>query len=284
MKAENSVIYAVSRQIENLRARFGAENERLYFIESDVSLLESDVKFDVIINAASNAYPYVFKQYPVETLLGNITGTYRIMEIARNNPRSRVLYVSSGEVQEYVNHLTSRACYPMGKKASETLCVSYAKEYGTNVVIARPCHTFGANFTKSDNRATAQFIHSAALGEDIVLYSSGLQVRSFMYVADCASALLYIVANGMKGKIYGVATDETCSIKEFAQKCADVSNTKVIVRQPSGAEISQLSPIQNQIVNNDELKKLGWKPLYTVKEGIRRSIETIHNYNNEGER
>jgi nucleoside-diphosphate-sugar epimerase len=206
------------------------------------------------------------------------------MEIARNNPRSRVLYVSSGEVQEYVNHLTSRACYPMGKKASETLCVSYAEEYGTNVVIARPCHTFGANFTKSDNRATAQFIHSAALGEDIVLYSSGLQVRSFMYVADCASALLSIVANGMKGKIYGVATDETCSIKEFAQKCADVSNTKVIVRQPSGAEISQLSPIQNQIVNNDELKKLGWKPLYTVKEGIRRSIETIHNYNNEGER
>jgi nucleoside-diphosphate-sugar epimerase len=275
MKAVNIDIYAVSRKRKNLEARFGGENESLHFIEGDVSTLELEETFDIIINAAGNAYPYAFRETPVETMLGNIMGTYRMLEIAKRNPNCRVLFVSSGEVQEYVNHISPRACYPISKKASETLCISYMVEYDIDVVIARPCHTFGGNITENDNRATAQFISRAAMNKNIELNSTGNQLRSFMYVADCVSGLLSIVAAGVSGSVYGVSTDETCTIRGFAEICANTVGTNAIIRQPDNMEIAEASPIQRQIVDNSELKKIGWKPLYTISDGIAHSIEIV---------
>ena len=76
---------------------------------------------------------------------------------------------------------------PLVKEQQETLCCSYYQQYGAEVVIARPCHTYGPNMSVKDNRATAQFIGNALRGEDIVLKSSGSQLRSYCYVADCVS-------------------------------------------------------------------------------------------------
>lgn len=132
-------------------------------------------------------------------------GTQKALEIAKLNTDCRMLYVSSGEAQEEVDHLSVRACYPMGKKAAETLCISHYKEYDTSVIIARPCHTFGANVMESDNRATAQFIASAVKGRNIAMYSAGEQVRTFSYVADTASGLLTALAAGQSGAVYGVS-------------------------------------------------------------------------------
>lgn len=268
----NIDVYAVSRAREHLATRFRTESDKLHFVETDVTSLKLRERMDIIIHAASNAYPRAYREYPVETMLGNILGTHRVMEIARKNPDCRVLFVSSGEVQEYVNHLSVRACYPISKMAGETLCLSYMQEYGVDVVMARPCHTYGANVTKNDNRATAQFIASAVQGDDIVLNSPGTQVRSFAYVADCAAGLLTILACGQKGHVYGVAADETCSIWQFARRCADAVNTQVWVHDANAAQKAEASPIKEQIVENDDLKALGWKPLFTIEQGIEHSI------------
>lgn len=268
----NIDIYAVSRNRGHLETRFGKETDKLHFVESDVTSLEIEDKMDIIIHAASHAYPLAFRETPVETMLGNILGTHRVMEIAGKNPGCRVLFVSSGEVQEYVDHLTVRACYPVSKKASETLCLSYIQEYGVDAVIARPCHTYGANVTKNDNRATAQFIAKAVQSEDIVLNSPGTQVRSFAYVADCAAALLTILVHGQKGHVYGVAADDICSIRQFAKWCADTAHTQVLIHDANATEKAEASPIKEQIIDNAELKELGWKPLFTIEQGIEHSI------------
>lgn len=268
----NIDIYAVSRKLEHLEARFGPETDRLHFVECDVTSLEIEDKVDIIIHAAGYAYPRAFREAPVETMLGNILGTHRVMETAGKNPGCRVLFVSSGEVQEYVDHLTVRACYPVSKKAGETLCLSYIQEYGIDAVIARPCHTYGANVTVSDNRATAQFIARAVQGEDIILNSPGDQVRSFAYVADCAAGLLTILIRGQKGHVYGVAADDVCSIRQFAKQCADTVHTQVLVHDANAVQKAEASPIKAQIVENDDLKELGWKPLFTIEQGIEHSI------------
>ncbi|MBO5146446.1 MAG: NAD-dependent epimerase/dehydratase family protein [Lachnospiraceae bacterium] len=268
----NIDIYAVSRKREHLKLRFAEGTDKLHFVEGDVISLEMAEDVDIIIHAASHAHPQAFRETPVETMLGNFLGTHRVMEIARKNPGCRVLFVSSGEVQEYVDHLTVRACYPVSKKASETLCLSYMQEYGIDVVMARPCHTFGANVTQSDNRATAQFIGKAVRNEDIVLNSLGTQVRSFAYVADCVSGLLTIAACGQKGYVYGVAADETCSVRQFAKQCADAAHTQVLISDANAIERAEASPIKEQIIDNTDLKGLGWKPLFTIEQGIRHSI------------
>lgn len=268
----NLHIYAVSRSRKRLRERFGEETEFLRFVEDDVTTLEFDMPIDVIVHAASHAYPRAFREKPVETMLANMLGTYRVLEIARRNPRCRVLYVSSGEVQEDVDHLTTRACYPVSKKAGETLCLSYMQEYQVNVRLARPCHTFGANVTGEDNRATAQFIASASDNQDIIMKSAGMQVRSFMYVADCVSGLLTILTSGQAGKMYSVASDEVCSIRQFAGWCAESVKRQVVFQEANEIEQVEASPIKEQIIDNTELKLLGWVPCFSIEQGIEHSV------------
>lgn len=271
-----TTVYAVSRSKKQLRDRFGTGYENyLNLMEADVTAMDIKEPFDYIIHAASYGHPRAFREMPVEVLLSNVMGTQRVLETAKLNTGCRVLYVSSGEAQEEVDHLSARACYPMGKRAAETLCISYYKEYDINVIIARPCHTFGANITPNDNRASAQFITASARGDDIEMYSAGEQIRSFIYVADCASGLLTVLAKGECGIVYGISSDERCSVREFAEQCAAAGRSSVTVHVPTSVEKTESSPIKNQIVGNGELKLLGWQSAFSISEGIRKSVQII---------
>ncbi len=271
------MIYAVSRNIEQLKKRFeGSSGNNFNLIQADVCSLNNKLSVDYIIHAASYGHPQAFRETPVEVLLSNVLGTHKVLEIARQNIGCRVLYVSSGEVQEQVEHLSVRACYPIGKKAAETLCISYQKEYGVNVVIARPCHAFGANMTENDNRATAQFLKAAAKGIDIKMYSEGKQRRSFCYIVDCVSGLLTVLADGTCGTVYGISSGEYCTVNEFADRCANVGKCKVELHKPTDNEKAEVSPIKKQIVDNDKLKGLGWNSVFSISEGIQKSIQIIN--------
>lgn len=269
----SSHIYVVSRNYSHLKKCFGNEREYLHFLEGNVISLETDLCPDIIINAASDACPRAFREHPVEIMRSNLAGMCHVMDLARKNPDCRVLYVSSGEVQEKVDHLSPRACYPISKRAAETLCLSYTQEYQADAVIVRPCHTFGANFTEMDNRATQQFIQGAAEGRDIVMNSPGYQVRSFAYVADCASGILTALSCGKTGQVYGVASDETCSIRQFADMCARAADVKVMFKEADEVERAEASPISSQIIDNTGLKELGWRPLFSIESGIEHSIQ-----------
>lgn len=271
-------IYAVSRNKKSLIKRFGVQ-ENLYFVEADVTTIHlavvKDISFDYIIHAASYGHPKAFREKPVEVLLSNVVGMQKVLELAREYSKCRVLYVSSGEVQEQIEHLSVRACYPIGKKAAETLCLSYIQEYGSDVVIARPSHTFGANIMEHDNRAAAQFLAAAAANTDIRMYSAGEQTRSFSYVADCVSGLLTILVCGKCGEVYGISAGEECTVREFAGKCAVAGGCAVRIEIPTEAEKSEASPIAKQIVDNTGLKDLGWKPAFSIECGIRRAIQIL---------
>ncbi len=266
-------IMAFGRNIEHLNGRFGNETDRLRFIQGDVTKLDDAIHADIVIHAAAYSYPRAFREKPVETMLANMLGTYRVMELARNNPGCRVLYISTGEVQEEVDHLSVRACYPVSKKAGETLCLSYIQEYKTDVMIVRPCHTFGANVTDDDNRATAQFIGCAARNQDIVMKSSGEQVRSFAYVADCVSGSLSVLIHGKSGQVYGISSGETCSVRQFAEKCAALTQKQVKFEQADDIAKAEASPIKQQLIDNSMLRLLGWSPEFSIEKGIKKSIE-----------
>ena len=269
-------VYAASRHIEQLEQRFGEpDGKYLHFMETDVTRLKSSEPFDYIIPGAGYGHPGAFMEKPVEVLLSNVAGLHKVLETAGGNGQCRVLYLSSGEAGQEVDHLRTRACYPMGKKTAETLCLCYHKEYGTDVVIARPCHTFGPWVKMGDNRATAQFLAAAAAGRDIEMYSAGSQVRSFSYVADCVSGLLSALLLGESANVYGIAGGEACTVRKFAGYCAAAGGCRVTMHLPDAREKAQTSPIKDQIVENGALKGLGWSPCYTIEAGIARSVRMM---------
>lgn len=283
-------VYASGRNEERARLRFKdfADDKVFHFVKYDVMQpLQSDVCFDFIIHAASNASPNFFAKSPVEVIKSNVGGVANLMEYGLSHGMKRFLYVSSGEVygegdgrvftenySGYVNCATPRACYPSSKRAAETLCVSYATEYGADIVIARPCHTYGPHFTESDNRVYAQFIRNVLQDEDIVIKSSGEQFRSWCYVVDGVSALLFILLKGASCEVYNVADEKSnITIKELASIISKVRRKKVVFENPDKSEQKGYNVVKKSVFSTEKLGGLGWTPHTNIHEGIRKTIE-----------
>ena len=218
----------------------------------------------------------------------NFNGTDNLLAYGMAHGLRRFLYVSSGEVygqgdggkpfaegdSGYVDCATARACYPSAKRAAETLCASYAAEHGADVVIARPCHTYGPHFTEADNRVYAQFIRNVLRGEDIVMKSDGSQLRSWCYVADCACALLHILLKGERGQAYNVADPSACfSIRELAEAVAAMAGRKVLIELPPEAERRGYSAVTHAVFDTRRLESLGWRVAGRWQDKMRATIE-----------
>lgn len=285
-------VYASGRNEERARKRFAAfaDDEAFHFIRYDVMKpLDSEVRFDYIIHAASNASPNFFAQKPVEVIKSNIDGVANLMEYGLTHGMKRFLYVSSGEVygegdgrvftedySGYVDCTKPRSCYPTSKRAAETLCVSYAAEYGADVVIARPCHVYGPHFTEQDNRVYAQFIRNVLRGEDIVMKSTGEQFRSWCYVVDCASALLHILLKGGSGEAYNIAdANSNISIRELAETIAKIGGKKVVIDVPNTDEQKGFNVVTKSIFATDKLELLGWRAQSNMLDGLNHTIEAV---------
>lgn len=288
-------VLACGRNIHRLRQRFAhVRQENLTLLEQDITKPFANIPpADYVIHAASHAHPAAFNTDPVGTILGNVNGTYNILNYAANCGCRRVLYVSSGEVygrqnsgeiiaaypedfSGYVDSTQPRSCYPAAKRCTETLCVAYAKQYGVETVIARPCHTYGPYTTASDNRANVQFVQRALRGEDILLNSAGTQLRSYCYVADCASAIITILLNGKAGQAYNIANPNSrVTIAGFAHAVAAAAAVQVCYTDPDAVALAERSPIEKQVLDSTKLEDLGWQGLYSISLGIEHTIRIL---------
>ncbi len=282
-------VYAMGRNEQRARCRFADywDADRFHFVKGDVTQpLMGDICYDYIIHAASNASPNFFQQQPVEVIKSNINGVEHLMEYGRSHQMKRLLYVSSGEIygegtggiftetdSGYVDCATPRACYPSSKRAAETLCVAYAAEYGIDVVIGRPCHTYGPYFTESDNRVYAQFIRNVLAGEDIVMKSAGLQYRSWLYVVDCAAALLTLLVKGACGEAYNIADEASnITIRQLAELLATAGGRKVVMAADSN---QNTTPITKAVFSTEKLRALGWQPQWSIADGLQHTLEAL---------
>lgn len=288
-------IIATGRNIEKLKDRFDGVpgGEFLRFAQWDLMAPAPffNESIDYIIHGAGNAHPAAFAKDPVGTIMGNTYGTYNLLEYARMNSIKRLLYISSGEVYGeakfetlsfkesdygYIDILNPRSCYPTAKRTAENLCTAYNKQYGIDVVIARPCHTYGPNVTNTDNRATVQFTKQAINHESIVLKSLGLQIRSYCYIVDCATAIFTILLKGECCEAYNIAKSYTyLSIAQFAQLTADLADVALVYDLGDEEVNEQRTFITRAVLSSEKLEALGWLGRYDARTGIQHTLNIM---------
>lgn len=249
-----------------------------------------DFKADYIIHAASNAHPKAFIDSPVDTMLSNIDGLKELLDYSRDNNVTNVLYVSSSEVYGqkstlepfkedeygYMDILNPRNAYPSSKRASETLCASYYKQYGVKSSIVRPGHIYGPTATKNDSRVGSSFAYCVAEGENIVLKSEGKQLRSYCYVLDCATAILTVLLSGNPSAAYNISNPNSIiSIKELAELYAEEGNTNVLFDLPTESEKAAFNPMDNSSLDSKKLEGLGWRGLFDAKTGTSHTVVAL---------
>ncbi|MBO1686764.1 MULTISPECIES: NAD(P)-dependent oxidoreductase [Clostridium] len=287
-------VYAMARNGAYLRSRFSnyIPNSNFKILEHDIcNEIDMNLDVDYIIHGGSNADPAMISNNPVDTITSNFIGMNNLLKYYTSNNVKRLLYISSGEMyglldekntsfsEDYVGYLdysSPRTSYPSGKRATEVLCQSYISQYDADIVIARPCHIYGPTMKENDSRAICQFIRSGSKGKDIVLKSDGLLERSHCYVIDSATALLYILAFGENGEAYNISDRKSqCTIKELAEKIAEVSSVDIKFEIPTQNEKASFSKVNKAVLSSEKLEMLEWSAVTNLEDGIEKTINHL---------
>lgn len=282
-------IRALGRNTDALVRRFSKylHSEAFRIETADVTEISAfDWEADYMIHAASPSSPLAYSLTPVEVMRANILGTMSLLALARKCG-AKMLFVSSGEIygnsgdpacsfaeedvgRGEIDILNPRSCYPESKRAAETLCASYRAQFHVEFVTARLCHVYGPSITETNSRADAQFLRNVINGENIVMKSAGSQVRSFCYVKDAVVGILCALLNGADGEAYNVADkNSVATIREYAETLADIGGVGIENQFPSQAEARGYTRIQRAVLNAGKLERLGWMPIYNLKDGLR---------------
>lgn len=280
-KAHGSKIKVVAsvRNLSKAEALFEDEklNECLEFAVADLRDLRNlDLFFDYVIHAGCPTASNHFMEHPVETISAIVEGTAGMLERSVENAVDSFVYVSSMEVYGkgnaepgmdcalmeaevgYVNPINVRSCYPEGKRMAETLCCAYASEYGVPAKIVRLAQTFGPGIPQTDNRLFAMLSRSALSGDDVVLKTSGLSTRMYVYTIDAVTAIFTVLLEGSSGEAYNVANKGTyTSILEMCELVARLSKHDMKVR----VEIDPNAPYppdHHLPLDTSAIEGLGW--------------------------
>ena len=288
----NFKVFAAGRNENKANKLFETYKNRndFHFLKLDLNeSINAEIEFNYVIDCAGVASPQLYTTDPVSVIKSNVFGVENLLSYGIKHNLEKFVYVSSGEIygegdgriftedySGYVNTTNLRSCYPLAKRTAESLCIAYSHQYNIDVSIARPCHIYGPNFSETDKRVYAEFIRNIINNENIIMKSSGEQYRSWCYVVDCVTALLYILLNGKNKEAYNIANENSnITIKELAELIADFRNKKVIIKQPNKIELSGYNPVKKSIFSIDKIKNLGWEPKFDIKTGINHTLNFL---------
>ena len=295
-KQAGITIYAAGRNITRLKERFshGLSAGVIPVVYDATKEIRFDFSVDYIIHGASNASPDKYVSEPVDTMLANIMGVHHLLQYARSIALTKFVYISSSEVYGVFPHttpleedvygsvdiLSPRASYPVSKRATETLCISYANQFGLDVSIARPGHIYGPTAQSSDKRISSAFAVQAARGEKLVMKSAGTQLRSYCHCVDCATAILAILTRGRNKEAYNISNkDSIISIFQMSSIIAECAKVELIMDIPTQAEAAAFNPMDNSSLDSRKLEALGWSGFFDAHTGFSHTISTLQELN-----
>ena len=240
-----------------------------------------DIEADQIYNLACPASPVFYQFNAVRTIQANVLGVTNVLELAKRT-KARILQASTSEVygdpqvhpqkEDYwgnVNPIGVRSCYDEGKRVAETLMMDYFRQHQVDIRIVRIFNTYGPRMAASDGRVVSNFIVQALRGEDITVYGSGEQTRSFCYISDLLRGIIAMMnQTGFTGPV-NLGNPAEFTILNLASKVIELTKSRSrIIFTPLPAD----DPTQRKPDISLAKAKLGWTPTVQLEEGLARTI------------
>jgi len=257
------------------------KNKHFQFMHHDITV-PFDLHIDQIFNLACPASPLFYGQFPIETSRTCSVGVFNVLEVARkcNAP---VLQASTSEVygdplihpqtESYrgnVNPVGSRSCYDEGKRFAESLFCDYHRTYGLPIKIVRIFNTYGPCMRPDDGRVMSNFIVQALKGDDLTIFGSGSQSRSFCYVDDLVQGIISILDLPEKetGPV-NLGNNDEITMLELAKKIKDLTGSlsKLVFR-----DLPSDDPVRRRPHLDLAELLIQWKPNVLLDDGIKKTI------------
>jgi len=258
------------------------DNPYFELIRHDVTTPFS-AEVDEIYNLACPASPIHYQFDAIQTVKTSVMGAINVLGLAKR-VKAKVLQASTSEVygdphihpqkEDYwgnVNPIGIRSCYDEGKRCTETLFMDYHRMNDVKIKIVRIFNTYGPRMHPNDGRVVSNFIIQALRNENITVYGTGNQTRSFQYVDDLVEGMIRFMNtdDSIIGPI-NIGNPEEYSIIELAEKIIRLtkSGSKIIFHP-----LPQDDPMQRCPDISLAKKELNWEPKVKLEEGLLKTIE-----------
>jgi len=247
-------------------------------------------KPDVVIDAAAKVGGIGGNSaYPVEFLTQNIQIQSNLMDAAHSAGVEKLVFLGSSCIyprsspqpikEEFI--LTgpleaTNSAYAIAKIAGIELVRSYRKEYGHKWISVMPTNLYGPNdnFDLETSHVLPalirKFVDAKDNGADrVTLWGTGEPLREFLHVDDLAKAINVCLDKYDDDSHINIGSGSEISIKNLAEKVAAYANFQGEIiwdkSRPDGTP--------RKILDINRILNLGWKPLITMDEGIRNTVE-----------
>jgi dTDP-glucose 4,6-dehydratase len=168
-----------------------------------------------------------------------------------------------------VNPIGPRGVYDEAKRFAEAMTTAYHRYHGVDTKIVRIFNTYGPRMRLNDGRAIPAFMSQALRGEDITIFGSGKQTRSFCYVSDLVDGIIRLLESNQHDPI-NIGNPREMTIEEIARDILRLTgSSSKLVHKPL--------PEDDPKVRQPDITKartlLGWEPKVLLEEGLIKTLE-----------
>ena len=269
--------------------------EQVKVVRGDIcerDLLErvlGEYEINTVFHLAAQTIVGIANRNPISTFESNIEGTWNVLEAARRSPLVKAIVVASSDKaygdQEELPYsedtpLEGRHPYDVSKSCADLIAQAYGKTYKLPVAVTR-CGNFYGGGDLNWNRIVPGTIRSVLRGERPVIRSDGQFVRDYFYVEDGAACYMLLAekllcdGERLRGQGFNFSNEIQVTVTELVNLILEKmeSSLKPDIRNEASNEI------RHQYLSAERARRdLGWKPLFTLDEGLTRTIHWYRDY------
>lgn len=252
----------------------------------DRDLLErilGEYETDTVIHLAAQTIVTIANRNPISTFETNIGGTWNLLEACHRSLKVRQVVIASSDkaygsqsILPYTENTPLRGEHPydVSKSAADLIARTYAVTYDLPVVVTR-CGNFYGGGDLNWNRIVPGTIRTLIRGRTPTIRSNGNYVRDYFYVEDGAEAYLMLARkladnHGLSGESFNFSYEKGISVLDLVKRIIEMMNFSL---EPEVMNETSNEIIEQSLDCSKAKAVLGWKPVFSLGEGLERTIE-----------
>ena len=250
--------------------------------QATIERVLGEYEIATVIHLAAQTIVTIANRNPVSTFDANIRGTWALLEACRRSPSVNQIVMASSDkaygecsTLPYREETPLRGCHPydVSKSCADLIAQTYANTYRTPVAITR-CGNFYGGGDLNWNRIVPGTIRSVLRGERPIIRSDGQYVRDYFYVEDGAAAYTLLAERladspDLRGEAFNFSNEIQFTVADLVRRILTRMGSSL---EPDVQNVTT-NEIRRQYLSAEKARRaLDWKPLFTLDEGLDRTI------------
>lgn len=237
---------------------------RFKFVCRDINDLGAWPDIDAVVNLAAETHVDNSFDQSARFVRTNVVGVQHLLEMTRARHQHGMplfLQVSTDEVYGSVAEgesdetapLNPSSPYAASKAAADCLVMAWGRTFGLPYRIVRPSNCFGAG--QYPEKLIPKAVRKLVMGQPIPVHGTGSAERSWLWVEDCADAILAVLDHGADGSVYNVPGASSRTVLQIVEQIAQCMGQGDLATGYSRPGLDQ-----RYRVRGEKLQALGWTP------------------------